>query len=245
MITRRLLTLAAVLTLPGLALTSGGATAQPLPRQSPINVTATALRADWPLTPLRIDYRSSEVSLAYVSRDGDCTTRGEEETEQATVEPGAGSVALSGVRYDLVQFHFHTPSEHRFAGLATPMELHLVHRDAAGHLLVIGVPLTVGGPSTVDTVLRTLASECGQPVPVGRIALNDLLPTQRASLRYDGSLTTSPFTEGVRWVLMREKHVEAATVARFQALFADGNARQPQPLNGRTIHIEPAGPISP
>ncbi|CRK54978.1 Carbonic anhydrase [Alloactinosynnema sp. L-07] len=240
MISRRLLVLAAVLALPGLVLTAGGSVAQSLPRQSPINITAAALRADWPSSPLRIDYGWTDVSLEYVSRDGDRAVRGEEETEQGMVEPGAGRVALAGVRYDLVQFHFHTPAEHRFGGLAAPMELHLVHRDATGKLLVIGVPLVVGGGgSTVDTVLRTLAPECGPAVAVGRIDLNGLLPAERSSLRYDGSLTTAPFTEGVRWVLMREKHVAAATVARFQELFADGNSRQAQPLNGRGVHIEP------
>lgn len=35
---------------------------------------------------------------------------------------------LKGREFNLVQFHFHTPSEHAFDGLRFPMEAHLVHR---------------------------------------------------------------------------------------------------------------------
>jgi carbonic anhydrase len=234
---RRSLALAVVLTLPGLALTAAGAAAQALPRQSPINVTLTSVRADLPMEPLGVHYGPSDVELGYVGKDGDCDSRDAEETEQATVVPGSAYVTLANVRYDLVQFHFHTPAEHRFAGFAAPMEMHLVHRDAGGNLLVIGVPLLVGGLSTVDKVLRTLAPECGEAVDVGWVDLAALLPLDRSSMRYDGSLTTAPFTEGVRWVLMRERWVSAATVARFQDMFADGNARSAQPLNGRRVSI--------
>ncbi|MBC8092036.1 MAG: hypothetical protein H7Y15_08895 [Pseudonocardia sp.] len=60
------------------------------------------------------------MSLRYVSRDPDdpagCTTRGREETIEADVPDGAVSISLDGVRYDLLQFHFHTPSEHVLDG---------------------------------------------------------------------------------------------------------------------------------
>ena len=44
----------------------------------------------------------------------------------------------------MAQFHFHSPSEHTVAGKHTDMEAHLVHRDAAGTLAVIGVLLQKG-----------------------------------------------------------------------------------------------------
>lgn len=36
---------------------------------------------------------------------------------------------ISGRVYELLQFHFHTPSEHTFDGKHYPMEAHLVHKD--------------------------------------------------------------------------------------------------------------------
>jgi carbonic anhydrase len=212
------------------------------PKQSPINITAESVRADHPLPPLRIDYHHSDVTLTYKRKDADvpdgCVTRHREETEEADIVPGTAHVMLSGVQYDLVQFHFHTPSEHQLAGHSAPLEMHLVHRSAAGKLLVIGIPLLPGHPSTVDKVLDRLAPECGDTVHVGDIDLNSLLPLDRRSLRYDGSLTTAPFTEDVQWILMRDKQVSEATIARFKALFIDGNARSPQPLNGRILHVD-------
>ncbi len=225
-------------------LTAGVAPARSqAPLQSPIDITRSAIRVDPHLPRLEISYdRHAAGELHYVRKDAaaadGCAARDHEETEEFEVEPGAGHVILSGVRYDLLQFHFHTPSEHRFAGRADPLEMHLVHRSAAGALLVIGVPLRVGAPSTVDKVLARLAPECGEEVHLADIDLNGLLPVNRATARYTGSLTTAPFTEGVQWFLMGEKTVTQATVSRFQALFHHGNSRPVQPLNGRTVQVE-------
>ena len=149
--------------------------------------------------------------------------------------PGAAHVTVAGVRYELEQFHFHTPSEHRFQGRSDPMEMHFVHRSAAGKLLVIGVPLRAGASSTVDRVLAKLAPECGENVEVEDVNLNSLLPRNHTTFRYNGSLTTAPFTEGVQWFLTGELTVSQATINRFQGLFTIGNARATQPLNGRTV----------
>ncbi|PSL43684.1 carbonic anhydrase [Saccharothrix carnea] len=214
-----------------------------VPLQSPIDITPSSIRVDPHLPQLQVSY-GHHVSgdLHYVRKDtaeaNGCTVRDHEETEEFEVEPGSGHVTLSGVRYDLVQLHFHTPSEHRFAGHADPLEMHLVHRSTAGALLVVGVPLRVGAPSTVDKILAHLAPECGEEVHLSDIDLNTLLPTNRATARYTGSLTTAPFTEGVQWFLMGEKTVTQATVSRFQSLFYAGNARPVQPLNGRTVKVE-------
>ena len=225
-------------------LTAGVAPAQSqVPLQSPVDITPSAIRIDPHLPQLQISYGHHVAGdLHYVRKDAaatnGCAARDHEETEEFEVEAGAGHVTLSGVRYDLVQFHFHTPSEHRFAGHADPLEMHLVHRSAAGALLVIGVPLRVGAPSTVDKVLARLAPECGEEVHLSGIDLNTLLPVNRATARYQGSLTTAPFTEGVQWFLMSEKTVTQATVTRFQSMFYEGNARPVQPLNGRTVQVE-------
>jgi carbonic anhydrase len=223
-------------------LLSGPVALSALPHQSPVNVTREAVRVEPRLPPLHVSYSRSEVELEYIRKDDTsptgCTTRHPEETEEGLVAPGTGYVTLSGVRYDLVQFHFHTPSEHQLAGQSTPLEMHLVHRSAEGKLLVIGVPLMAGQRSTVDKVLATLAPECGESVRLPEIDLATLLPADRTMARYDGSLTTAPFTEGVQWFLTTPKTVGQATISRFQGLFTSGNARATQPLNGRSVEVE-------
>ncbi|MFC5286509.1 carbonic anhydrase family protein [Actinokineospora guangxiensis] len=223
---------------------ASGTTAQSqAPKQSPVNVTPNAVTVDPGQAPLLVTYGHSDLELHYVRKDqaqaNGCTTRDHEETEEAEVEAGAGHVTLAGVRYDLVQFHFHTPSEHRFGGHSLPLEMHLVHKSAADQLLVIGVPLRAGARSSVDTVLATLAPECGTDVHLSDFDLNTLLPANRSTLRYQGSLTTAPFTEGVQWMLMAEKTVTQATITRFKNLFQNGNSRATQPLNGRDLTLVP------
>ncbi|ANZ41954.1 hypothetical protein BBK82_44500 [Lentzea guizhouensis] len=213
------------------------------PKQSPVNVTPGAIRFDPHAPKLDVTYGHSALELKYIRKDADkadgCTVRDHEETEEAEVEPGSGHVTVAGTRYDLVQFHFHTPSEHQFVGHSYPLEMHLVHRSAAGKLLVVGVPLRVGAHSVVDTVLAKLSPECGEPVDIAPVNLNSLLPANHHTLHYTGSLTTAPFTEGVEWYLTTEQTVSAATIARFQGLFTAGNARATQPLNGRTLNEVP------
>ncbi|KZB79826.1 carbonic anhydrase family protein [Amycolatopsis regifaucium] len=241
---RRLTAFVVPLVLTGFLLTGGGTTAQSRqPSQSPVDISPGAIRFDPTLPRLYISYGHSDLDLEYVRKDAaessGCSTRNHEETEEAVVRPGTGHVTLAGVRYELEQFHFHTPSEHRFKGRTDPLEMHFVHRSAAGKLLVIGVPLRAGAASPVDHILAKLAPECGETVALADFDLNTLLPRDRGTLRYSGSLTTAPFTEGVQWFLMSEQTVSPATIARFRSLFGDGNARTPQPLNGRHLTVVP------
>ncbi|PRY40629.1 carbonic anhydrase family protein [Umezawaea tangerina] len=240
---RGLLTALLPLALAVTVVTTGGTAQSQVPSQSPIDVTLGSIRIDPGLPKLHVAYGHSDLELEYIRKDAasatGCTTRDHEETEEAFVTPGAAHVTLAGVRYELEQFHFHTPSEHRFAGRSDPLEMHFVHRSAEGGLLVIGVPLRAGAPSTVDKVLAHLTPECGEDVLVRDVDLDSLLPVNRATFRYNGSLTTAPFTEGVQWFLTTEKTVSPATIARFQALFTAGNARATQPLNGRTVTEAP------
>jgi carbonic anhydrase len=150
-------------------------------------------------------------------------------TIEVEVEPGTSYLRLGQERYDLVQFHFHTPSEHKLHGQSFPMELHFVHRNALGELAVVGVFLREGA---ANPVLQEVWDNIG-----GEAELNpaDLLPAGREYYRYAGSLTTPPCTEGVRWhVLAQPVDVSAAQIEEFRAIFPL-NARPLQPLKGRTV----------
>lgn len=156
---------------------------------------------------------------------------------------GGGHVAEGGVRYDLRQVHFHSPSEHRLDGVAYPFEAHLVHRSDEGALLVLGVFFAEGAAHpALDRVLAAL--DGGDP----GAKLNDLfdpgelLPAEAARFRYMGSLTTPPCTEGVNWhVAVPPATASAAQIARLQAALGD-NARPVQARGDRLlIGPEPSG----
>ncbi len=46
---------------------------------------------------------------------------------------------VDGVAYNLLQFHYHSPSEHTVDGVRFPLEVHFVHQSASGALAVFGI----------------------------------------------------------------------------------------------------------
>ncbi len=149
-----------------------------------------------------------------------------------------GSITVDGSTYDLVQFHFHSPSEHELDGARRDLEMHLVHQDESGKLAVVGVFIKEGEANAAfDPFWEDLPSEEGDEVDLtAPVDAGDLLPDdQNAIYVYDGSLTTPPCTEGVQWILlpttveMSQEQIEA-----FGDLY-DNNARPVQPLNDRDI----------
>ena len=213
-----------------------GASAVRAQEQSPIDLREGDIRLlhAGELPRLHFDYRS-RVTLEVVN------TGSPEEfaTVRANVPAGAGRLTIGGVAYELVQFHWHTPSEHRVAGEAFPMEMHVVHQTAGGSLLVVAVFLREGHRhGELEKIFDDLPED-GGTTSVAGFHLSRLLPGDRRSLRYRGSLTTPPFTEGVQWVVLADPlEVPDELIAAFRALFPDGNSREPQPLNGRTLSTD-------
>ena len=59
--------------------------------------------------------------------------------------------------------------------------------------------------------------------------------------RYDGSLTTPPCSEGVKWIVLTTPiEMSEAQIAAFKAIIHDNN-RPVQPLNGRKLLVNSAG----
>ncbi len=140
-------------------------------------------------------------------------------------------------RCDLLQFHFHTPSEHLINGRAFPMEVHFVHKCDDGNLLVIGVMMRQGKENPViEDIWNVMPKKAGKTVESDlRINAKDLLPKNRAYYTYPGSLTTPPCSEGVTWIVMKEGiEVSQEQIDEFRKLY-DMNSRPVQPINDRTI----------
>lgn len=192
--------------------------------QSPIDL-AGAVQAD--LAPIEFDYSPSPLEL---HNNG--------HTIQATVESGS-SITLDGTSYELVQFHFHLPSEHSVAGQPFAMEAHFVHRDAGGRLAVVGSVLKEGEENeALDEIWDELPAEEDGEVAISEpFPLDALYPAARTYYRYPGSLTTPDCREGVTWSVFTDSvSVSAAQAEVYRSIFPVSN-RPVQPLNDRTLQV--------
>jgi carbonic anhydrase len=65
-----------------------------------------------------------------------------------------------------------------------------------------------------------------------------MLPKDRRSYRFAGSLTTPGCNEGVSWIVMKQPVLlSASQIAAFEAVY-NANARPVQPINGRPITLD-------
>lgn len=212
-------------------------------RQSPIDIANPShgatprLRMSFPRAALRIGRREH-------------TADGINNGHTIQINYAAGdTMTLGDTAYQLVQYHFHGPSEHTVDGRSFPMEMHMVHRAADGRLAVVGVLIESGSENAAFVpVWANLPTQTGVEThyPHLDVDVEGLLPAVRTSYRYDGSLTTPPCSEGVQWIIMTSPiQLSPAQIAAFTHLIPKNN-RPTQPLNARTVATDAlSGPPSP
>jgi carbonic anhydrase len=191
-------------------------------RQSPIDIRdGISVQLD----PVQFDYKPSSFKVLDNGH-----------TVQVNVAPG-NSIEVMGRRFELLQFHFHRPSEERVNGRQFDMVAHLVHKDLEGKLAVVAVLLDRGNAQPlVQTVWNNLPLEKGDEVAArATLDLNSLLPSERGYYTYMGSLTTPPCSEGVLWMVMKQPvAISPEQIGIFSRLYPM-NARPIQSASGRLI----------
>ena len=198
--------------------------------QSPINIETSHVIEDEKMVDPVIHYKPTVVSL---SNNG--------HTIQANPSTLDNSIVVDNKDYKLTQFHFHTPSEHQFNGQNFDMEIHFVHQDENNQLVVLGIMIKEGVPNpdlekawnVIPTEKTTEDVKLTEPID-----LMSLLPNDKDSFQYIGSLTTPPCSEAVKWVVFEEP-IEMSTeqIDKFRKIFPD-NHRPVQSLNERKVKEE-------
>lgn len=191
-------------------------------RQSPIDIRG-GIQVE--LEPIRFDYRETGFSVIDNGH-----------TVQVNLPPG-NAITVMNRRYELVQFHFHRPSEERINGRQFDMVAHLVHKDPEGRLAVVAVLLDRGSVQpVVQAVWNALPLEKGEEQPAGAtLDLNQLLPTDKRYYTYMGSLTTPPCSEGVLWMVMKQPVPLSSDQINIFSRLYPMNARPLQQQAGRLI----------
>lgn len=157
-------------------------------------------------------------------------------TVQEEVEPGS-RILVGGRESELVQFHYHTPSENHLDGKEYPLELHFVHKGGNGELSVIAVMVEPGKANAEVDHLVGFLPHSNEEVREPRTTLHPyaLLPKSLDYYGFQGSLTTPPCTEGVRWMVLKATiSMSPRQIASFEHLHG-ANARPVQ-----RHHVPPA-----
>jgi carbonic anhydrase len=195
--------------------------------QSPIDISGGVGAAS---TPIEFDYHLSPLEILHNGH-----------TVQVDYAPGSG-IVVEGRRFELLQFHFHSPSEHLVDGQQASMELHLVHRSAGGELAVVAILFENGAENlALREIWQVMPREASQRSKHPRVLINarDLLPAGSHVYRYMGSLTTPPCSEGVNWFVMADPVPASMEQVMAFSTAVGPNARPVQARNHRLVLAPP------
>ncbi len=190
--------------------------------QSPVNIeTATLIDAN--LEPIELDYSKTEVKIVKTPHT----------LKVSYPENHGNKIDLEEKAKHLKQYHFHAPSEYTFDGKQYPLSAHFVHANDEGQLTVIGVLFEEGeeNPQLQAIIDKTESEDMTVVFDAGA-----LLPNDKSYYRLNGSLTTPPCSEGVRWVIMKETvKASKAQIDAIASHMPENNARPVQQINARTV----------
>ena len=191
-------------------------------KQSPLNIVGPFEKSK---DVLSVDYKEGPLKILNNGH-----------TIQVNVEPGS-TLTINKETFDLLQFHFHRPSEEQVDGKNAAMVAHFVHKSKDGKLAVIGVMLNEGKDNAaIKTLWANLPPKEGEEFVPQKVSFNpaSMLPKELGFYNYEGSLTTPPCTEGVQfYILKKPVDLSKDQVSKFPFKL---NARPVQSLNGRKIN---------
>lgn len=191
--------------------------------QSPVNL-AGFIEAD--LKPIEFNYQAGATEVVNNGH-----------TIQVNYAKGS-TIKIDEQTFNLVQFHFHAPSENQIRGKSFPLEGHLVHADKDGKLAVLAVMYSVGAENAgLAKVFSDMPAKAGEKKAfASKFNVSEVIPATRDYYRFNGSLTTPPCSEGVRWLVVKAASTASkAQIDGFAKVIKHTNNRPLQAVNARTI----------
>ena len=212
------------------------------PQQSPIDlVKSESLYVKFPRSFLAFDYRDAPFKGRF---------EGEAKHKNFVLSkphPGKNPpiLKLGDVEAELVKIHLHTKSEHNWEGKDRDGEIHLIHKivnpTVGSELIVVGVFFDQSTPAVKSDFFAMWSANLGKrrsdKATEEDISIDPrhLLPKSKDWYRYEGSLTSEPYSEIVSWLVLAEPI--GVGLEDFKTL--KKNAHQPerpvQPINRRFV----------
>ncbi|OAL81249.1 carbonic anhydrase [Acinetobacter sp. SFB] len=191
--------------------------------QAPINIDQT-ISAQLPA--LKLNYSSKADTIINNQR-----------TVQINFSEGS-TLELEQKVFHLKQFHLHSPSEHTIKAKSFAMEMHFVHVTEQDELAVVAVMFEEGEENKkLKQLWKELPKKSGNTVQLKHQDLaTAFLPVKLDYYRFNGSLTTPPCSEGVRWIVLKDiQQASKQQIQIFSSLMEHPNNRPVQPTNARLV----------
>jgi len=193
--------------------------------QSPIHIR-THDAYDIDLEPLVFSYYAKST---HVSQDHGL---------KVTIDPG-NFMVIDDIKFKLKSLNFHAPSETVIDGRSFPLEIHFMHVANNGERAILTVLFEYGQSNELlDRIFYKAPAlpNIETPLVLTPKEIMELIPKNRDYFRYNGSLTTPPCSEGVRWIVLKQPMtLSKSQMRRFKELIPYNNNRPLQPIHARTI----------
>ncbi|MEH6403415.1 MAG: carbonic anhydrase family protein [Sneathiella sp.] len=191
--------------------------------QSPVNIS-NSYEAD--TGPLKFTYNHASDKYRYTD-------------DQLKIRFTNGNFRIEDEGYQLIEVHFHSPSEHQISGKIFPLEAHFKNIDKDGKVAFISVLFKKGRENvSLKAFLDNLPERTHRfySGPFNYMTASKLLPSDKSYFRINGSLTSSPCSEGVLWFVMQHQvTISARQITAMEKVIKAPNNRSIQPLNFRII----------
>ncbi|MBM3886840.1 carbonic anhydrase family protein [Candidatus Dependentiae bacterium] len=157
------------------------------------------------------------------------------------VSKNVPALTVENEEYELKQFHFHAPAEHKFDDVEHALEVHFVHEKEIEpgaqypKRAVVGLLFKVGAHNEAIQEVIDLAN-AGEDAEHKLVPANILFSSDSRALRYLGSLTTPPYTQGVSWVVFRGiAQISQEQLNELKRLDLSHTSRPAQPLTDSAV----------
>lgn len=137
-------------------------------------------------------------------------------------------------KYTLQSIELHSPGGHRIHDTFYPLEIHLIHKNSKGDLLIVAIFANIGADNqAISDMIRSAYSHDKSRQFTAH--LTSLLNNGQSYYSYAGSLPYPPCTENVQWRIIKApvtiSHEQLSTITKFIAR----NTRLPQPVYIREV----------
>ncbi len=137
-------------------------------------------------------------------------------------------ILLKKKKYWLHSLVFHHPSEHLINSQRHSMEMQVIHKSDDEQFLILAIFLEIGKE---NSAFKKIINSLSKKSAANKINLSEIVKKDDLIFYYDGSFTTPPCKEGVKWYIMKtplEISKDQMNQLIKLAIFSKTNARPVQ-----------------